>query len=763
MKGRTFFKRALAAAVSLCLTVPALAEPAPAPGESSDQALMAVTAKVKTTLGLSTEVFTDFQGYADEDVLLGKRWNLEWSGDGVGLSITADDSGKIFSYYRSDSVSDDPVFVDSRYFGGKMNIPRLPEDKSAAAFEAAKGFVNKVLEAPVETLEMENTYSPSLQQDVYRYSGKVLLNGLESPIDCSVSVRSSDLSVIRFWRGDQGAGYLNGVSAPVNNTTADRARSLLQGTLNFEAQYVLDDEGKTAHVRYVPLVRDDYYVDGETGELVNLTELRQKLWSGMTGGGANRFTAMAEDAAAPMESAKNDAGLTQAEKDGAAILKTALSKEALDQAVKAAWPEFGLDAYTLSNASFSIAEKDLPEGQEPTAEDYDITCRLTYGKQEGQVLRNKYVTVDAKTGTVKSLWSRRYFQGEGEETYSYTTTLSAAQPKAEAVLKTFAGEHFSALALAASTDAQTKDRKDWQHTFTFQHKAGDWFYPGNSYTVGVDATDGTVSALEGSFDAEVKLVVPQSIVSPSEAAAAYAAAMDLPFSYLEVPVSISLAGSDIMPLLKEAGYSYVMALKTGYTLTQPEKGYVRGVDAESGKAIVDAYSDQPDHALTYDDLGSHWVKPAAEALAVFGIGLRGGSLKPSETLTQLDMIALLMSVEGYDYDPAKAIKDDTDWLYDRAYALGLVTPETRNETKAVTRGELVKLILNAAGYERIAALPGIFRCDFADAAAIPAAELGYAALAQGLGLVKGGSDGSYAAARSATRAEAVAMLYQYMK
>lgn len=762
MKGRTVLKRALAAAVSLCLTVPALAAPAPTDAGGSDQALMAVTAKVKTTLGLDTEVFTDFQGYADEDVLLGKRWNLEWSGDGVGLSITADDSGKIYSYYRSDSVSDVPV-METRNFGGKLNIPRLPEDKSQAAYDTAKGFVGKVLEAPVETLDMENTYSPSLQQDTYRYSGKILLNGLQSPIDCSVSVRASDLTVIRFWRGDQGAGYLNGVGPVVNNTTAGQARSLLQSTLKFEAQYVLDDEGKTAHVRYVPLVRDDYYVDGQTGQLVNLTELRQKLWATGGSGSANRFDVMM-DAAAPEASMKNeDAGLTQAEKDGAAILEKALSKDELSKAVQAAWPEFGLGAYTLSNASYSIAQKDLPQGQEPTAEDYDITCRLTYGKQENQVLRNKYVTVDAKTGAVKSLWSRRYFQGEGEEKLNYTTTLSAAQPKAEAVLKTFAGEHFSVLALAASTDAQEPDRHDWQHTFTFQHKAGDWFYPGNSYTVGVDATDGTVSTLEGSFDAEVKLVVPKSIVSPTEAAAAYAAAMDLPFAYLEVPVSISLAGSEVMPLLKEAGYSYVMALKTGYTLTQPEKGYVRGVDAESGKAIVDTYTDRPDNAITYDDLDGHWVKSAAEELAVFDVGLRGGSLKPGDTLTQLDMISLLMSVEGYSYDPGSATKDDTDWLYDRAYSLGLVTPETRNETKAVTRGELVKLILDAAGYGRVAALPGIFRCDYADAAYISAAELGYAALAQGLGLVKGGADGAFASSRTITRAEAVAMLYQYMK
>ncbi len=760
MKFRKIVAVALAAALGGSLALPAMAVE-PAAGE--DQALMAVTAKVKDTLGLDTEVFTDFQGHADEDVLLGKRWNLEWDGDGVMLHITADDNGKIYSYNRTDVASDEPVWVvESRYFGGKMNIPRLPEDKSGAAYDAAKAFVGKVLEAPVETLEMENQYSPSLQQSTYRYSGKILLNGLDSPIDCSVSVRASDLTVTRFWRGDEGAGYLNGVSAVANNTTAAQARFDLQGTLKFEAQYVLDDQGKTAHVRYVPLVRDDYYVDGETGKLVNLTELREKLWRE---GGANRvYKNFATDAEAPEAAAGMVNGsLTQAEKDGAAILQNALTKEALDKAVQNAWPEFGLSGYTLASANYSISKKDLPEGQAATAEDYDITCRLTYGKQEGQVLKNKYVSVDAKTGTVKNLWSSRYFQGEGEETLRYANTLTSAQPKAEAVLKSFAGEHFSALALAASTDAQVIDRHDWQHTYTFQQKAGDWFYSGNSYTVGVDATDGTISQLSGSFDPEVELVVPKSIVSPSEAAAAYAAAMDLPFAYLEVPVSISLAGNQLMPLLKEAGYSYVMALKTGYTLTQPKDKYVRGVDAESGQAIVDTYTAQPDDAITYDDLDGHWVKTAAEELAVFGIGLRGGSLKPADTLTQLDMISLLMSVEGYSYDPAKATKDETDWLYERAYSLGLVTPETRSEAKVVTRGELVKLILDSAGYQRIAALAGIFRCDFADSAGISATDIGYAALAQGLGLVKGGADGAYAATREATRGEAIAMLYQYMK
>ena len=46
-----------------------------------------------------------------------------------------------------------------------------------------------------------------------------------------MTVRASDLKVIRFWRGDEGSGYLNGVPAVANNVTEAQARRDLQSTL----------------------------------------------------------------------------------------------------------------------------------------------------------------------------------------------------------------------------------------------------------------------------------------------------------------------------------------------------------------------------------------------------------------------------------------------------------------------------------------------------------------------------------------------------
>ena len=78
----------------------------------------------------------------------------------------------------------------------------------------------------------------------------------------------------------------------------------------------------------------------------------------------------------------------------------------------------------------------------------------------------------------------------------------------------------------------------------------------------------------------------------------------------------------------------------------------------------------------------------------------------------------------------------------------------------MARGDVVKMILDCAGYGDIAKLPGIFSCAYPDAAQIPENLVGYAAIAQGLGIV--GEKQEFAAGRSATRGEAAEMLYNFM-
>ena len=128
----------------------------------------------------------------------------------------------------------------------------------------------------------------------------------------------------------------------------------------------------------------------------------------------------------------------------------------------------------------------------------------------------------------------------------------------------------------------------------------------------------------------------------------------------------------------------------------------------------------------------------------------------------LDYLKLLASMDGYTVTERDG-EDGWDWLYDYAYRQGLLTQAERAEDEAVTRAGMVKMLLNSLGYGDVARLPGIFRCDFTDAASIPEADLGYAALAQALGIVSGDGVGNYAPTRTSTRAEAAVLVWNYLK
>ena len=178
------------------------------------------------------------------------------------------------------------------------------------------------------------------------------------------------------------------------------------------------------------------------------------------------------------------------------------------------------------------------------------------------------------------------------------------------------------------------------------------------------------------------------------------------------------------------------------------------------RQVVRRESTYVDRAMAYDDLEGHWARMYLEQLAQYTVGWLGGKAAPDEALTQLDYMALLASAEGYVVDLTQ--EGAADDLYSYAIRRGLITEAEREDGKRLTRGETVKILLRSLGYGPVAELPGIFRCDFADADAIPAELMGYAALAQGLGLVIGDPKGNFAPNRRTDRCEAAVMLWRYM-
>ncbi len=732
MKLRKLAAALAAGALSLSLAAPALA------AEAADQRLARVTLAVKGTLDIGDQ-YTEFYGEPDETPL-GTRWDLSWSSEEEELSVTATDEGKVLSLNRWSKGGVQPVAAGGRTL-------TFPDMSRAQAGEYARAFLDKVL-ADNEKVTFEEEEGESLSATEYSFRGDVELNGLPSPMTVYVRVRLSDGAVTRFWRGDV-SDYAGKPGEARTSTTEDKARELLKTTLDMRLEYVLDwddEEGteKKAVLRYLPNSTDDFYVDAATGELVNLTELREKLRQTYASGEAgNKLMASTEAVAdAAPEAAPT---LTETELEGVAKLEDVLDKEALDKKIKA-WRELGLDKYTLGSASYSV---DRETGE--------VTARVAYAKNTEEGIFRRYVTVDAKTGELLSMYGYNpYVYSLADETsreYRALLTAQEAQDKGEAFLKKLWGDQ---LAKTERYDQAEREGKSATQSFTFAQKVNGYFFPANNITVRVDAADGSIMGFSKNFDEDVTFDSADGLVDPETAVDAWCQSYPVELGYMEIPVALDM--EEQFKPLRDAGYSYYNSLKPGYALGSRDAWY-SGVDAKTGE-LVKSESVEPT-TMFYDDLEGHWAKDILDELARYGVGWMGGKAQPDEALKQLDYIVLLASANGYSYDPAG--DKSVDYLYDFAYRRGILTKAERQDDKVLTRAEIVKMFLNGEGYGAVAQLPGIFRCDCADAGTIPETHLGYAALAQGLGIAQGDSAGNYSPARPAVRSEAAVMLWKYMK
>ena len=730
MKPRRLFAALLTLGMSLSLAGPALA------AETADARLARVTLAVKGTLGVD-DGYTEFYGEPSETAL-GATWSLRWSDDTRTLNVNATEEGKVLSMSYWDQ---EPVYRSTGYG------PKFPAMTAAQARTYAQTFLDKVLTAG-ETALFGDSERDSLSATSYTFGGTILLNDTDSPLTFRVRVRLSDGMVTSFSRGDV-SQYVGELPAPDTVTTTEKAGELLAGPFELYVEYVWDSEREMAVLRYLPKARDDYYVDAATGELVNLTELRALLNRGIMGDDM-LFAPEAGRNEAVMDSAAG-VQLTEAELAGVAKLEGVMTQEELGALVKE-YKALGLDAFELVGASFSvytpeimvIGEDGAPTGETQEGES-QVTARLTFARNTEEGIARRHVTLDAKTGELFSMWGYNpYVDAEP------ALTQDKAREAGLGFLKELWPQELAKTEVYTSFDASSRSGS---FTFSLAQKENGYFYPNNSLTVSVDAGTGAVMAFSKSFDHTVTFESPEGMIGMEEALEIWADSFPVEFGYQEVPVALDLLGDEVMPLRND-GYTYYNALKPGYVYGERD-GWYSGVNAMDGTLAGTAY--EKEEPMAYDDIDGHWAQGLLNQLALYQVGWQGGKAMPDEALTQLAYLELLASSEGYHYTA-----EDADSLYQYAIRRGFLTEEERDENKTVTRGEMVRILLDCLEYKEFANFQGIFRCDFTDAGEIPEELMGYAAISQALGLVDGGDNGAFGADTPATRVQAAALLWKYM-
>ncbi len=162
--------------------------------------------------------------------------------------------------------------------------------------------------------------------------------------------------------------------------------------------------------------------------------------------------------------------------------------------------------------------------------------------------------------------------------------------------------------------------------------------------------------------------------------------------------------------------------------------------------------------ISYKDIENHWVKAIAEELKLFEIMLKGDELKPEDEINQLDMLRLFASAVYYSsynsYTP--------DDLYKNLIRQGILTKEERKENEPVLREDAFMYLVKMLGFDEVAKLKDIFKTEFKDADSIDKEKIGYISILSGMKVING-NEGYINPKAYLTRAEALSMIYNYLK
>lgn len=682
---------------------------------AADARLANVTGLVKERLDLDTEMYSSFEGYVSEEQL-GTIWNLNWNATDLYLNVNALEDGTVVGYWFNDNT-------DSYSYSSWL--PVFPKTDPQGAKAAAEAFLSKVLDPATESVELADPANAnSWGRSQCSFNGVIKLNGLDSPLHYSITVRTSDNAVISFNRDAPSMAFLGNIPSKTPAVSQADAAAALKTTLNLELRYVTsEDNGKKAVLRYVPKDQQAKYVDAQSGALVDPSNRGDmRIYN----------TAQTEESAMAMDAGGTSMkrALTQVELEGVEKLEGVLPKETLDQRIRSE-SAYQLDKFTLSNANYRLVKaEDAPEGVE------SVYCTLRYVLAEEKSgaggdrifygeTQSRTFTVNARTGEVRSLY------GSGEWDKNRVPAIS--QDRAETIARDFWNRFFrSASQTPLYGKSDNTAQGAYSYGFTFVRQVNGYFFPENSASVEIDCMSGAVCAISYTYDYDVSFDAPKDLITAGAALDAWMDTYDVALAYRYLSKELKAADGALEAKLIDIGYTNFYSLFLSYGLEREKD--VSGIDAKTGAAV----EPKPyDGTISYRDVEGTDAEAEIMRLAAFRVGYGGGLYRPEKALTQWDAVCLLASVQGYRIDPDNATDDQKSSAYSNVYRMGALKRDERDDAALLTRGDVIRFLLNAAGYGAVAKLNGIFTCSYTDKADIPAADMGYAALAEGLGLANG--------------------------
>ena len=713
----------------------------PAAG-SAEEELKTVTLQVKKTLGIGDD-YTEFNG---DSYVRGRQtwWQLTWSKEGETLRVTCDGSGKVFAFNR--------WFTDEDYtYSDALHFPDYTWDR---AVQSANEFLPRVMGAgeTVEFTPRQDSLRPAYRYYLY---GSLKLRGVDTEVGVSFSFRTSDGLLVSFSRSDAEIFILKAPPAPTAGLTPEEALPKFREALTTDLHWAYTAyDAHEARLFYDVSLQWGAMVDAGTGELL----YRQDSYRG--GGGKN----VSADAAA-MEAPEAEMGLTPQELAGAEKYAGVLEAEEL-KAAALAEPAFGLtEEYEIGAVTYRAAKPSVDPATLPEGEEQDDTVTVTYRlvknltgpefgltqKEYDSLLEEGYapavwknITADARTGEVQSLYTS--YQGFG-----WKESKSPAPGDLSAAARDFLERRYPDWLPLCELTASS--RSDWNvavDSYVYTRMEAGYPCPMNSIRLSVNAATGCVDSFGAEWDEELSFGPAGPVIGTEAAQDAFLGCYTARLTYVLLPEDP-----------QDWQTAYVWAL---VYLADSGEGWVSRVDAVTGEPDWNARSEN--EPIAYTDLSDSYARKEIEKLAAYGVGFAGtAEFRPRAAVTELDMLLFMLSATGWrlnypDYENAEG--EVLKPVYREAKARGFIASTDQNPGRTVTRSELCRCFVGLSGLTAAAEMRGIFRCGFTDEETIPEADLGYVAIAKGLGVVQGDSAGAFRPTDGATRQELALMLYRYL-
>lgn len=168
------------------------------------------------------------------------------------------------------------------------------------------------------------------------------------------------------------------------------------------------------------------------------------------------------------------------------------------------------------------------------------------------------------------------------------------------------------------------------------------------------------------------------------------------------------------------------------------------------------------------DMGSHWADETVGRLVDLGVinGYPDGTFKPDNTITRAEFSTIVRKAFNYDEKVGSSFGDtDGHWAKNEVYTLvkaGVIDKSEYGDSympdKNITRIEMAKMIVRAAGLGNEAIEMAGDKTKFTDNTDIPSKDRGYIIIASDKGIINGYPEGTFKPYGEATRAEASTMV-----